>query len=276
MTTVSVHDLTKTYGEGELCCRRRPARRTRCRSRRSRAHHGTVRQRQDHAAVDAGRHAPPHVWVDHHRRHRPRHRARTRLPPLRAHHFGFVFQDFNLLSALDALENVELACNLAGVRGSRRPHTRHRSPPAARARRTPALPSRPALGRREATVAIARALANDAPIILADEPTANLDSGHGHEIAATVARARHRRWAERRHRLHDDRLREIADRVLWLEDGRFRELAAMAVDRCAEWPSKRGRSLTPTWTVVRGGSAPTIAVTSSLLTPTGSGRDAGA
>ena len=42
--------------------------------------------------------------------------ARERsLPPLRARHFGFVFQDFNLLSALDALENVELACNLAGV-----------------------------------------------------------------------------------------------------------------------------------------------------------------
>ncbi|HEX6656464.1 MAG TPA: ATP-binding cassette domain-containing protein, partial [Ilumatobacter sp.] len=44
--------------------------------------------------------------------------ARERsLPPLRARHFGFVFQDFNLLSALDALENVEIACNLAGVTG---------------------------------------------------------------------------------------------------------------------------------------------------------------
>jgi putative ABC transport system ATP-binding protein len=44
--------------------------------------------------------------------------ARERaLPPLRARHFGFVFQDFNLLSALDARENVELACNLAGIAG---------------------------------------------------------------------------------------------------------------------------------------------------------------
>ena len=152
------------------------------------------------------------------------------LPPLRAHHFGFVFQDFNLLSALDALENVELACNLAGVNGR-----------TARTRATELL-TRLGLGDRlhfrpdqlsggeKQRVAIARALANDPPIVLADEPTANLDSGHGREIARLL-----RRLATDDGRSviivsHDDRLREIADRVLWLEDGRFRELAAMATD----------------------------------------------
>ena len=152
------------------------------------------------------------------------------LPPLRAHHFGFVFQDFNLLSALDALENVELACNLAGVKGHR-----------ARQRASELL-TRLGLGDRlhfrpdqlsggeKQRVAIARALANDAPVILADEPTANLDSGHGREIARLL-----RQLATDDGRSvvivsHDDRLREIADRVLWLEDGRFRELASMAID----------------------------------------------
>ena len=152
------------------------------------------------------------------------------LPPLRARRFGFVFQDFNLLSALDALENVEVACNLAGITGR-----------AARERATDLL-TRLGLGERlhfrpdqlsggeKQRVAIARALANNAPVILADEPTANLDSGHGREIARVL-----RNLATEDGRSvvivsHDQRLKEIADRVLWLEDGEFRELAGMAVD----------------------------------------------
>ena len=152
------------------------------------------------------------------------------LPPLRAHHFGFVFQDFNLLTALDARENVELACNLAGITGR-----------AARQRATELL-SRLGLERRlhfrpdqlsggeKQRVAIARALANNPPVILADEPTANLDSGHGREIARIL-----RTLAARDGRCvvivsHDQRLKEIADRILWLEDGQFRELSTMATD----------------------------------------------
>ena len=152
------------------------------------------------------------------------------LPPLRARRFGFVFQDFNLLSALSALENVEVACNLAGVTGR-----------AARERAVELLtrfglekrlrfrPDQLSGGEKQ-RVAIARALANDATVILADEPTANLDSGHGREIARVL-----RELATDDGRSvvivsHDQRLKEIADRVLWLEDGRFRELAAMATD----------------------------------------------
>ena len=162
------------------------------------------------------------------------------LPPLRARRFGFVFQDFNLLSALNALENVELACNLAGITGR-----------AARARATDLL-TRLALGDRlrfrpdqlsggeKQRVAIARALANDPPVILADEPTANLDSGHGREIARLL-----RRLATDDGRgvvivSHDNRLKEIADRILWLEDGRFRELAAMATDPVCGMPVETG------------------------------------
>ena len=156
--------------------------------------------------------------------------AERSLPPLRAEHFGFVFQDFNLLSALSALENVELACNLAGAHGRD-----------ARQRATELL-TRLGLGERlrfrpdqlsggeKQRVAVARALANNATIILADEPTANLDSAHGRDIARLL-----RQLATDDGRSviivsHDDRLREIADRILWLEDGTFRELAAMTTD----------------------------------------------
>ena len=153
-----------------------------------------------------------------------------RLPRCGPRHLGFIFQDFNLLSALTARENVELACNLAGTVGR-----------AARHRATDLL-GRVGLGHRldfrpdqlsggeKQRVAIARALANNPTVLLADEPTANLDSGHGREIARLL-----RRLAEEDGRSivivsHDDRSREVADRVLWLEDGAFRELAAMVTD----------------------------------------------
>ena len=158
-------------------------------------------------------------------------KAREReLPRLRARQFGFVFQDFNLLSALTALENVELACNLAGVTGR---------PAADRAR---ALLERFGLGARlgftpgklsggeKQRVALARALANDPPVLLADEPTANLDSKIGRDVARLL---RDIAVEERRSVIivsHDDRLKEIADRVLWLEDGAFRDTTTMTVD----------------------------------------------
>ncbi|HEX6422499.1 MAG TPA: ATP-binding cassette domain-containing protein [Acidimicrobiales bacterium] len=165
------------------------------------------------------------------------------LPPLRARRFGFVFQDFNLLTALDAVENVELACNLAGVTGraarQRATDLLGRLGLAERLRFRPGQLS----GGEKQRVAIARALANDARVILADEPTANLDSGHGREIARVL-----RDLATQDGRSvvivsHDQRLKEIADRVLWLEDGRFRELTAMAIDPVCEMAVETGDGL---------------------------------
>jgi putative ABC transport system ATP-binding protein len=158
-------------------------------------------------------------------------KARQRdLPQLRARHFGFVFQDFNLLSALTALENVELACNLAGLTGDAA-HARARKllerfGLGARLRFTPAKLS----GGEQQRVAIARALANDPPLLLADEPTANLDSRIGHEVARLLRSLAH---DENRSVLmvsHDTRLKEVADRVLWLEDGTFKDLEQMTID----------------------------------------------
>lgn len=158
------------------------------------------------------------------------------LPKLRARHLGFVFQDFNLLGALDAVENVELACNLAGMIGSAA-HDRSRF-----------VLERVGLGSRlhfhpdqlsggeKQRVAVARALANDPAVLLADEPTANLDSSHGRDTGRLL-----RELATEDQRCvvvvsHDERLREIADRVLWLEDGRLRQLDDLAIDPICGMP----------------------------------------
>ncbi|HEX2903066.1 MAG TPA: ABC transporter ATP-binding protein [Jatrophihabitans sp.] len=123
------------------------------------------------------------------------------LPPLRAKHFGFVFQDFNLLSALSVVENVELACNLAGVTG--RPARDRATRLLIRLDMTDRLTFHPEQlsGGEKHRVALARALANDPPVILADEPTANLDSGNGRDIARLLRELATRGPTKRHHRL---------------------------------------------------------------------------
>ncbi|HET8568632.1 MAG TPA: ATP-binding cassette domain-containing protein [Candidatus Limnocylindria bacterium] len=153
-----------------------------------------------------------------------------RLPDVRLRRFGFVFQDFNLLSALPALDNVAIVAELAGL---------PRRAALARARtlltelglgaRLGSLPEQLSGGEKQ-RVAIARALANDPTFILADEPTANLDSRIGHEIMRllrTVAKEQGRSIVIVS---HDERIKDIADRVLWLEDGEFKRSTEMATD----------------------------------------------
>ena len=152
------------------------------------------------------------------------------LPPFRARMFGFVFQDFNLVAALSARENVEVALNIAGERGRE-----------ARARATRLLESM-GLGDRldfsveklsggeKQRVAIARAIANRPALVLADEPTANLDSHHGAETMRLLRQLAKRDGTTVVIVSHDERLREVADRVLWLEDGEFKAMQALVRD----------------------------------------------
>lgn len=153
-----------------------------------------------------------------------------RLPQIRLRQFGFVFQDFNLLSALTTLENVAIVAQLAGMAsGAARQKAAALLTDLGLEQRLHFLPEKLSGGEKQ-RVAIARALINDPALILADEPTANLDSKIGHEIMRLL---RHIAREQGRSIIivsHDQRIKDIADRVLWLEDGQFKEMVTMATD----------------------------------------------
>jgi putative ABC transport system ATP-binding protein len=142
------------------------------------------------------------------------------LPAVRLRHFGFIFQGFNLFPALTVRENVEIALDLKGIRGGK---ARQRAMElltrvglADKAKRFPADLS----GGQKQRVAIARALAGDPPIILADEPTAALDSVSGRtvvEILTSLAREQGRAVVVV---THDPRVLGYAHRIVRIEDGK--------------------------------------------------------
>ncbi|MGI2336225.1 MAG: ATP-binding cassette domain-containing protein [Dehalogenimonas sp.] len=143
------------------------------------------------------------------------------LPRIRLNTFGFIFQSANLLASLTARQNVELVMNLAGARGN------------AAGRRSRELLEKLGMGHRldhrpealsggeKQRVAIARALANDPSILLADEPTANLDSKTGHAVTELLRQIAREQGKTIIIVSHDLRIRDLVDRVLWLEDGRL-------------------------------------------------------
>ncbi len=151
-----------------------------------------------------------------------------KLAHFRGNYIGYVFQSYNLLPAYDAVMNVSMPLLFSG-----------RTPEAAAARARAVL-SRVGLadrlthrpdemsGGQQQRVAIARALANEPPIILADEPTANLDlhTGEGiihllkelsRELGVTVITA-----------THDHKMLDVSDRILWIENGAIARLERRA------------------------------------------------
>jgi putative ABC transport system ATP-binding protein len=144
------------------------------------------------------------------------------LPALRAEKIGFIFQDFNLMPSLSTRENVEVALNLAGVEGAPAHERAGRLlDELGLGERLDFLPEQLSGGEKQ-RVAIARALANDPELVLADEPTANLDSSIGREVMRRLRDIAKRRGQSVLIVSHDDRIREFVDRVLWLEDGQFK------------------------------------------------------
>ena len=167
----------------------------------------------------------------------------SRLPDIRLHRFGFIFQDFNLLSALSALENVAIVAELAGVgRRAARERAAAVLTELGLAERLGFLPEKLSGGEKQ-RVAIARALINDPALILADEPTANLDSKIGREIMRLLRAIGKDQGRSVVIVSHDQRIRDIADRVLWLEDGQFRDMVTMATDPVCGMAVERERSV---------------------------------
>jgi putative ABC transport system ATP-binding protein len=173
--------------------------------------------------------------------------AENRLPAIRLHLIGFVFQNFNLLSALSVLDNVALVAELAGrKRRAARDKAAALLTELGLEKRLHFLPEQLSGGEKQ-RVSIARALINDPALILADEPTANLDSKIGHEIMLLLKRIAQEQGSSVVIVSHDQRIKDIADRVLWLEDGQFKEMATMATDPVCGMAIEREKAVMVKW-----------------------------
>jgi putative ABC transport system ATP-binding protein len=149
------------------------------------------------------------------------------LSALRNRYIGFVFQAFNLLSRTSALANVELPLVYAGVGAAER--TRRARESLERLGLGDRLGHYPSQlsGGQQQRVAIARALVNSPSIVLADEPTGNLDSRSGIEVM-TVLQDLHAQGITVVLVTHDDRVASHAERIISVFDGRVREDAPVA------------------------------------------------
>jgi putative ABC transport system ATP-binding protein len=158
----------------------------------------------------------PELWFEGRDMTRIGESERTKI---RAERMGFVFQSFNLVPTLTALENIKLACDYAGVKGSdaeaAAEHVLRLVGLADRAGHRPAELS----GGEQQRIATARALVNRPSLVLADEPTGNLDSTRAREILDLM------RWFNREHGqtlllvTHDPEVGDACDRVVHMRDG---------------------------------------------------------
>lgn len=143
------------------------------------------------------------------------------LPDIRRRQFGFVFQAFNLFGSLTALENVEVVLRMKGVRRSTiSAQSMNLLERVGLGRRAHAYPRDLSGGEKQRT-ALARALAGEPPIVLADEPTANLDSRTGHEVLSLLRGLSEETGKAIAIVSHDPKAEGLADRVVRMEDGRL-------------------------------------------------------
>lgn len=147
---------------------------------------------------------------------------------LRCRKIGYIFQSYNIVKVMTALENVTLPMLFGGV------------PPDEAQDRAVEILTRVGLGERllhtpkelsggqQQRVAIARAFANNPAIILADEPTANLDLNTGEEIIELMKEMNRERGVTVICSTHDHKMLDISDRIVWMRDGVIQKIADRA------------------------------------------------
>ncbi|MCB9781053.1 MAG: ABC transporter ATP-binding protein [Alphaproteobacteria bacterium] len=148
---------------------------------------------------------------------------RGRKSDLRLDKIGFVFQSYNLIPVLSAVENTEFVLMLRGVgKKERRDKAmavlqqvglggmEHRRP-------------REMSGGQQQRVAVARAIASEPALVLADEPTANLDSQTGHDLIQLMQKLNDELGLTFVFATHDPKVKDAAHRVVWMEDGQVQQ-----------------------------------------------------
>jgi putative ABC transport system ATP-binding protein len=158
--------------------------------------------------------------------------SEEQLARLRGEKIGIVFQFFHLLPSLTAFENILVPMEIAGLAGARERASvlLHDVGLADRGHHYPSQLS----GGEQQRVALARALANDPPVLLADEPTGNLDSATGQQIIELLMSVNRRHGRTLVLVTHDPALAALADEVIALRDGHVVERRANAL---ADGPS---------------------------------------
>jgi putative ABC transport system ATP-binding protein len=146
---------------------------------------------------------------------------RRELARLRRDLLGFVFQSFNLLPVLNVFENVELPLVISGKGGGkseRRERVNYLLEEVGLADRKNHIPTELSGGQQQ-RVAIARALVTNPRIVIADEPTANLDSATGEKVLSLMKEIKHKEKTTFIFSTHDPEIWKMADHVVFLQDG---------------------------------------------------------
>lgn len=151
------------------------------------------------------------------------------LVKIRRHKIGFIFQDFNLLPRLSALKNVELPLIYQGYRPkTRQSKAREMLEAVGLGHRVSHKPTQLSGGEKQ-RVAIARALVSEPRIILADEPTGNLDSKNGEDILKLLTQIHKERKVTIVMITHDAHIAKSAERIIHLKDGKIHEKGILEV-----------------------------------------------
>ncbi|MFW6316654.1 MAG: ABC transporter ATP-binding protein [Cyanobacteriota bacterium] len=149
--------------------------------------------------------------------------SRKKRTAFRRQHIGFIFQNFNLFPALTAAENIEIILNVKGIKGEKARYEAQKLLEEVGLELYANQKPKDLSGGQKQRVAIARALAGNPPLIMADEPTAALDSTSGHRVTELLRRLAKENNATVLIVTHDPRIRDVADQITYLEDGVLKE-----------------------------------------------------